>query len=223
MELYHGSDRIISKPLYGGGRPYNDYGPGFYCTRNLELAYEWACTDHYTGFANKYVLDDTGLVTINLNSRKYHILNWLAVLLDNRIFDIAAPLPRQAKKYILDNFLLDYKSSDILVGYRADDSYFSFARAFLNNTITLEQLGRAMHLGKLGEQVVIRSVRAYEALMYLGAAPAIRGVWYARRMARDKAARDAFRAVQKETPLLDAVYIVDIIREKWQNDDPRIQ
>ena len=80
-----------------------------------------------------------------------------------------------------------------------------------------------MHLGKLGEQVVIRSVRAYEALMYLGAAPAIRGVWYARRMARDKAARDAFRAVQKETPLLDAVYIVDIIREKWQNDDPRIQ
>ena len=204
MELYHGSDRIISKPLYGGGRPYNDYGPGFYCTKNLELAYE-------------------GLVTINLNSRKYHILNWLAVLLDNRIFDIAAPLPRQAKKYILDNFLPDYKSSDILVGYRADDSYFSFARAFLNNTITLEQLGRAMHLGKLGEQVVIRSVRAYEALMYLGAAPAIRGVWYARRMARDKAARDAFRTVQKETPLLDAVYIVDIIREKWQNDDPRIQ
>ena len=43
-------------------------------------------------------------------------------------------------------------------------------------------------------------------------------LWY-----QDKAARDAFRTVQKETPLLDAVYIVDIIREKWQNDDPRIQ
>ena len=85
-----------------GGNPANDYGPGFYCTKNLELAYEWASTDYYTGFANKYELDDAGLAIINLNSRKYHILNWLAVLLENRIFDITASLPRQAKKYILD-------------------------------------------------------------------------------------------------------------------------
>ena len=223
MELYHGSDRIISRPVLSGGNPANDYGPGFYCTKNLELAYEWACTDHYTGFANKYELYDAGLAVINLNSRKYHILNWLAVLLENRIFDITASLPRQAKKYILDNFLPDYKGCDILTGYRADDSYFSFARAFLNNTLTLEQLGRAMHLGRMGEQVVIRSAGAFEALFYLGAAPATRDAWFPRRMARDEAAREAFRTIQQETPLVDAVYIVDIIRGKWQNDDPRLQ
>ena len=31
--IYHGSDHIIEKPQYGYGKPYNDYGVGFYCTR----------------------------------------------------------------------------------------------------------------------------------------------------------------------------------------------
>ena len=30
--IYHGSDHIIEKPQYGYGKPYNDYGVGFYCT-----------------------------------------------------------------------------------------------------------------------------------------------------------------------------------------------
>ena len=42
----------------------------------------------------------------------------------------------------------------MIIGYRADDSYFSFANAFLNNTLSLEQLKEAMYLGKLGEQVI---------------------------------------------------------------------
>ncbi|MBR2627880.1 MAG: DUF3990 domain-containing protein, partial [Peptococcaceae bacterium] len=40
-----------------------------------------------------------------------------------------------------------------MIGYRADDSYFSFANAFLNNTLSLRQLEKAMMLGKHGEQV----------------------------------------------------------------------
>ena len=30
--IYHGSDKIIEKPLFGHGKTYNDYGLGFYCT-----------------------------------------------------------------------------------------------------------------------------------------------------------------------------------------------
>ena len=44
-ELYHGSSKIIEKPLFGYGKPYNDYGLGFYCTEHVELAKEWACKD----------------------------------------------------------------------------------------------------------------------------------------------------------------------------------
>ena len=37
-KLYHGSSSIIEKPLFGYGKPYNDYGLGFYCTDSLEMA-----------------------------------------------------------------------------------------------------------------------------------------------------------------------------------------
>ena len=40
-KLYHGSSRIIEKPVFGYGKPYNDYGLGFYCTESLEMAKEW--------------------------------------------------------------------------------------------------------------------------------------------------------------------------------------
>ena len=38
MIMYHGSSNIIEKPKWGEGRYYNDYGRGFYCTQDIELA-----------------------------------------------------------------------------------------------------------------------------------------------------------------------------------------
>ena len=58
---------------------------------------------------------------------------------------------------------------DFIKGYRADDSYFSFAAAFLNNTISLSQLEKAMVLGKLGEQIVAKSEKAFDRLAYISA------------------------------------------------------
>ena len=43
MIIYHGSKDIIKKPIYGIGNPKNDYGLGFYCTENLELAKAHSC------------------------------------------------------------------------------------------------------------------------------------------------------------------------------------
>ena len=45
---------------------------------------------------------------------------------------IAEGLPREAAKYITSNFLPEYKSFDIIKGYRADDSYFSYANDFVS-------------------------------------------------------------------------------------------
>ncbi len=77
----------------------------------------------------------------------------MAILLKNRTFVISQGIASAAREYMLRTFLPPYGEYDVIRGYRADDSYFSFASAFLNNTISLEQLGRAMTLGKLGEQV----------------------------------------------------------------------
>ena len=52
--LYHGSEFLIEKPEFGKGARHNDYGRGFYCTENIELAREWACAKQKNGYVNIY-------------------------------------------------------------------------------------------------------------------------------------------------------------------------
>lgn len=37
--LYHGSTNIV-EPRYGEGAKDNDYGMGFYCTEDIEMAFQ---------------------------------------------------------------------------------------------------------------------------------------------------------------------------------------
>ena len=105
LTIYHGSQKLIQQPVYGAGNVRNDYGLGFYCTENLDLAKEWACTEENSGYANCYQLDLCGLTILNLSDYRYHILNWLSLLLQNRVFKISNDLAAEGKEYILDTFL----------------------------------------------------------------------------------------------------------------------
>ena len=221
--VYHGSSHIIEKPIFGEGNPNNDYGLGFYCTESRELAKEWACSAETDGYANKYEIDLNGLSVLSITNGEYNILNWLFVLLENRKFRIAGDVAQQAKFYIFENFGIDYKEYDIIKGYRADDSYFSFATAFLNNTISLAQLERAMVLGKLGEQVVAVSEKAFGAFTFAGSENAPKEIYLPKKLARDTAARSEFRNEKKRGLILSEKYILDIMREGWKNDDERLQ
>lgn len=221
--VYHGSSKIIEKPVFGMGNPNNDYGLGFYCTESEELAKEWACSSESDGYANKYSLDLTGLSVLSLTNGEYNILNWLFVLLENRQFRISGDIATQAKEYIFDNFAIDYKKYDVIKGYRADDAYFSFANAFLNNTISVSQLEKAMVLGKLGEQVVAISQKAFDAFEFMEATVAPNEMYLPKKMARDSAARDEFKKEKSRGSVLTEKYILDIIREGWKNDDERLQ
>ncbi len=223
LTIYHGSEGIRKEPKFGEGNTQNDYGLGFYCTENLELAKEWACAELRDGYANRYSLSLKGLRILHLNQPGFHILNWLAILLENRSFTLQSPVAVQGHKYILEHFLPDYKYDDILVGYRADDAYFSFSRAFLDNTISLEQLGRAMRLGNLGEQFVLRSSVAFDRLHFVKADPVDSNLFFPRKRARDREARETYFAMMKEEPVAEAKYLVNIMNEKWENDDPRLR
>ena len=223
LTIYHGSSKIIERPDFGTGNPHNDYGLGFYCTESMELAKEWASSTETDGFANQYQLNLTGLSTLSLTSGDYHILNWLSVLLENRRFRIDGAIAQQAKAYISENFSVDYKQYDIIRGYRADDSYFSFANAFLNNTISVTQLEKAMVLGKLGEQIVLMSQKAFASIEFVNTIPAPNEIYLPKKLARDTAARKDFQQEKARGSILTEKYILDIMREGWKNDDERLQ
>ena len=117
--IYHGSDHIIEKPKFSYGKPYNDYGIGFYCTQNPNMAKEWGVGIDHNGYANRYKIECDGLTILDLNAPGYTMLQWLTILLENREFDTSAPLAAEAKEYLMNTFHLDYKSADIIIGYRA--------------------------------------------------------------------------------------------------------
>ena len=217
LHIYHGSTTIIEKPIYGGGKLYNDYGRGFYCTEHVELAKEWACASDSNGYANHYILEMGGLSVLNLNSTDYSILNWLTILLENRKFSIANGMPQRAKDYLLENFKIDYKDYDIIIGYRANDSYFSYAGDFINGTLSLHDLSEAMRLGKLGEQVVLKSKKAFEALTFVEAINASRDEYFAKYKSLDEDARNKYKLIATQPLAENEVYVIDIIRNNWKN------
>ena len=220
ITLYHGSERIIEQPMFGVGKKNNDFGLGFYCTENEVLAKEWAVSSLRDGFANRYTLDTEYLNILQLNSPEYTVLNWIAVLVEHRLFSIQTPVARRAKQYLIDNFGINVNAYDIITGYRADDSYFDFAESFLNNGITVEQLAQAMQLGKLGEQIVIKSKYAFSKLKYVGFDIAEKEQYYVLRKARDTEANQLYlKLLETES---DGLYIQDIMRGGIRNDDPRI-
>lgn len=220
ITVYHGSEKNIKVPIFGEGRKNNDFGLGFYCTQNLGLAKEWAVSSISDGFANEYSLNTEFLKILNLNSPEYTILNWIAVLVENRLFSLRTPVARRAKKYLIDNFDVNVNAYDVIIGYRADDSYFDYAESFLNNAVSVEQLSRAMRLGKLGEQIVIKSQYAFSCLEYIGFQMAKKEEYYDLRKARDDNANKSYLKMLEEEN--DGLYIQDIIRGSISNDDTRI-
>lgn len=218
--IYHGSTEIVGKPEYGKGKTYNDYGQGFYCTEHKELAKEWACSKNTDGYCNQYEIDLDKLKILNLS--EYTILHWLALLINYRKIRISSPIQQRSVEWLKKNYLLDLSQYDVIIGYRADDSYFSFARAFISNEISLNQLSYAMRLGKLGEQIVLKSPDAFDEIKFVSCEGVDNTEYYAKRKTRDEEARAAFRA-ELEKDDLNGIYMRDILREEMTPDDPRLQ
>ena len=222
LVLYHGSPEIIEKPIYGKGKTYNDYGQGFYCTENLELAKEWACTEGIDGYANQYEIETNDLKILNLSSGEYTMLHWLALLMTYRKIRLSTPVMKRGAEWLKEHFFLDIDEYDVIIRYRADDSYFSFARAFVNNEISLEQLSRAMRLGKLGEQLVLKTPKAFDTIKFVSYQVADNTIYYAKRKARDDGARTAyFEELEKED--INGIYMRDMIRGEVKVNDPRLR
>ena len=167
--LYHGSESIIKKPEFSKGNIHNDYGLGFYCCSNESLAKEWAARKSGFGFVNRYHLRDDHLKILDLTKPPFNdVLYWVALLMNNRELsvDIKDNYPRELK-YLFDKYLIDVSNYDVVIGYRADDSYFHFPASFVRSEITLESLNEIFKAGDLGKQYVLVSKKAFELLKFI--------------------------------------------------------
>lgn len=212
--IYHGSEKIIKAPEYGIGNRRNDYGRGFYCTEDIELAKEWACGNENNGYANIYELDFNGLQVLDLNSEKYSVLHWLAILADNRTYWKKSSIAEENKKYLKKNFLIDISGYDVIIGYRADDSYFSYANNFISNVISLKQLERAMKLGNLGEQIVLKSKKAFEQIEFVDFREALADIYFNKKMSRERVARENYKLLKSEKISNEDLLMIDIVRRE---------
>lgn len=218
--LYHGSSQIIEKPTLNKGKVYNDYGQGFYLTEFNDLAKERAVEENKNGYSNKYELDLTYLKILDLRDEKYNVLNWLAILLDNRIFSIKLPTQIRGKEYLMENYLIDYKDYDLIIGYRADDSYFRFARSFIDNTINIEELSLAMKLGKLGIQYCLKSEKAFNKLKFLGYEISEASIFYNKKKKRNEDANKEFIKILEDNikSKKKGIYLSTLIDEENNNE-----
>ena len=212
ITIYHGSEKTIVLPKYGQGKPYNDYGLGFYCTEDKALAQEWAVLENRDGFANEYTLNMDGLKTLNLSDKQYSVLHWLTILLKNRVFRLKGDIAVQGRQYLMEKYSIDVSSFDIIKGYRADDSYFSYAQSFLNNELSVSRLEAAMKYGKLGEQIVLVSQKAFEQIDFVSAVRADSKVFWPKRFERNEQARLEYLKTKSRAITKDDVFLADLIR-----------
>lgn len=221
MIIYHGSEKVIRKPIFGAGNASNDYGKGFYCTQDKELSKEWACKRNKDGFSNCYELDTDGLAICDLNE-DYNILNWLALLTKYRGYWRRKSIAEEAKAFLQENYLVDISAFDVIKGYRADDSYFSFVQDFIMGTISLQKLSRAMRLGDLNDQIVFKSQKALDRIEFVDYERAEAVQYFNKMVTRDKKARSEYQELRPATSVLDEIYILDIMRGGVPDDMLRL-
>ncbi len=218
--IYHGYKEIVRSPKFGIGRAYNDFGLGFYCTEFPEHAAEWAVAPGSNGFVSAYTIEPSGLRIINLCGPQYNALHWLYMLLNYREFDAAAPLANQAREYISREFAVDYQGCDIIIGYRADDCCFTFARDFLSGRLSYQSLSRYLSGSNANREYVLKSNRAFDRISFAGYEAALSRDHYPARNARSIRALKSVRASAGGSHDL---YISDLINEEVKPYDPRLR
>lgn len=163
-KLYHGSDHILKFPIYGGGKADNDYGNGFYTTEYEDRARSWAALngkpDHC--IVNEYDLDMEDLKILDLNA--HGVLAWIAEVVANRGMNQEAA--NIVGERIVERYRVNSDDVDIIMGYRADDSYTQVIEAFLLNQLNVSEVKRLFYKGSLGNQIFLKSEKAFQCITW---------------------------------------------------------
>ena len=218
-KIYHGSNRIIRHPAFGTGRPYNDFGLGFYCTEYPQYAAGWAAGYGRNGFVSCYSIDHDGLRIINLCSSQYTPLHWLGLLFDYREFDLSADTAYRAREYIYKYYPVDHQACDCIIGYRADNRCFMLAQDFLDAKLSYQSFRNALAADDSNRQFVLKSNRAFDRIIFTGYDTVMSGETFPAMRSRE------IKALKSIRPSADSrdLFITDLIREEVRPYDARLR
>ncbi len=79
-----------------------------------------------------------------------------------------------------------------------------------------------MYLGELGEQIVLKSRKAFSAIRYLGNEAAAAEEYYRKKALREREARKKYRKTRKKAADVNELFMLDILREEMKNGDSRL-
>lgn len=218
-KIYHGGERIVREPAFGTGRPYNDFGLGFYCTEYPQYAAEWAVGPGRNGFVSSYSIDSDGLRIINLCSSQYNPLHWLGLLFNYREFDLSSDTAYRAREYINKYYSVDIQACDCIIGYRADNRCFMLAQDFLDARIPYMCFRNAVTGDDSNRQFVLKSNRAFDRISFTGYEPAFSGSVFPVKHSRE------IRALKNIRPTAgkNDFFITDLIEEEVRPYDIRLR
>ncbi|MGL4949214.1 MAG: DUF3990 domain-containing protein [Anaeroplasmataceae bacterium] len=167
ITIYHGGFNVVEKPSKLKCNDSNDYGKAFYCTEDEDGARLWASARGSSGVCSAYRLNTDGLRTLDID--KSNVMLWLSILLKHRIPDDPGFKDNMNRIQLIDKYYsIDIEDYDIIRGYRADDSYFSYVVSFIKDDLKYDFLVESMNLGNLGYQVAIKSEKAFNRLEFVG-------------------------------------------------------
>lgn len=130
-----------------------------------------------------------------MNLTELDSIHWIAELVYNRKLNIQdKEVVQDNIKILLEKYKLDTSEHDVIIGYRANDSYFAYAEAFVSGTIYKDTLEKALRTGELGIQIFIKSAKAFQNLKKTAVEEVpekYRGYF----VKRDKNARDTYRVL----------------------------
>ena len=193
ITVFHGSLCKTLAPEYGMGKSYHDYGKGFYATEDKALAYEWAVSlsTGENGYCHAFSLDMSELRCLSIDAAE-DILSWMAILMrhrpgtDSRRWDLI-------QQRFIEKYYIDVEAYDVVIGYRANDSYLAIAKQFARGEIGVGILGRLLKLGSFGVQVCVKSKLAYTRLRHLEASEVDYSQYHAQFISRDEESRRRMR------------------------------
>ena len=149
MNVYHGSTKIVDKPLVNKGRKYLDFGQGFYVTNLREQAIDWATRPINTGksqYLNIYDFDLAAIEVGRYRCARFDAYNdyWLDFVIANRHGNLIS------------------QSYDVIEGGIANDRIFNTIELYDAGLITREEALARLKYEKPNDQICIRNQEIIE-------------------------------------------------------------